>query len=184
MTFKPWDIAKAGFTLPIRGKQYTIAPIGYLDEIKIKAWFAEIQAARTEKRLPDMALLVTDEQFTTANLGADVLKQMHEDNVPGIVITHATAVAHTFNTEGREAAEKAWAEGLDPEALAASMKAAQAALMELAQTASQQSPNTESASPTRSANTTGTTSPKVTPRSAPAKKAAPSRGRRSSPAKP
>lgn len=176
MPFAEWDPALAGIALPIRGKSYVIPPMGYLDEIRVRASQAAIRVAQADGTEPDPAAVMSNEDFLHAVLGV-ALDEMRADNVPSITIISAATVAHTFNLSGRTAAEAQWAAGLDPEELAASLKAAQNILTPGTSTTSTSSGSDNG---TRSrASTSPTTSRTGTPRKAkaPARR---SRGTRSS----
>lgn len=173
MSFKAWEeVDHNRLVLPIGGKDYTIPPVGYLDEIRIR----EANAPRPDGEDPPPG--IPDVEFLAMVLGS-ALQQMREDNVPRTAILHAAATAHTFTTHGLAIAREVWENGLDPEALAASLKAAQG--KPASSKASTPSPSTESESPTPSVSTTTTTSRKATPRSPAKKPASRSSGKRSSP---
>jgi hypothetical protein len=188
MPLKDWaEIARNDLVLPILGENYTIPPLGYLDELRIREsqkaaaeWMSARDAAVEKgEDPPDRPEGIDDETFLKMVLGG-ALKQMRDDNVPGVAILHAASVAHTAALHGRPAAEALWEKGMDPEALAAEM----AAFRENLQSSkdSTPSPSTASASKTRSrASTTATTSrPATRPRKAAAKKAGRSSGTTSS----
>jgi hypothetical protein len=121
MTFNDWqDTANVDpLTLPIRDRdgvrrEYTIPPLGYLDAIKLRE-----ETDRIREDGPAAATM-SNEEFLRIILGGQ-LQAMRDDNVPPQAIVHAATVAHTDAFSGREAAEKLWNEGPDPEALAAAL---------------------------------------------------------------
>lgn len=150
-------LAEASLELPVGEKTYKVAPIGYQDGLRIKLAGEALAAGDTD------AVPLSDEEFLTITLGP-VLEQMRADNLPPMLITRAAVTAWTWSEHGMTVAEHMWEHGPDPEALAASMKAA---------AASTTSPATDAAgsSTKRPANTSGTSS-----RKAPAKRPS-SRGR-------
>jgi hypothetical protein len=191
MAFRNWnDLAKNELVLPIGGHEYTIPPLGYLDQLKIKesqdkiramrvAWEAANAAGKNPPPLDFSDVIIPDEQFLKMLLGG-ALEQMRGNNAPAAAIVHAASVAHVAALDGRAAAEAMW-EAFDPEALAAQM-AAQQRTTASSSKGSTRSRSTASANRTRSrASTTGTNSRRATPGKAAAKKAAASRGTTSSP---
>jgi hypothetical protein len=143
--------------LPIGGKTYRIRPLGYKDELRIKAATA-LQEKAIKDGQPLKADPLSDEDFQRMTLG-DVLAEMRDDNVPAFVILRASLTAHAYSTHGLTIAEMVWESGPSPEALAASM---QAAARELANGTT--SPGTPPPAPESStkppANTTTTKSPR------------------------
>lgn len=191
MPFKDWtEIAKNDLVLPINGKPYTIPPLGFLDEIRIResqaaaAQWLDARDAAVEKgeEPPPRPAGIPDEEFMRMILGG-VLQEMRNDNVPGAAILHAVSVAHTAALFGREAAEALWEKGLDPEAVAAATAAIRGtASASPSSTGSTRSRSTASGSATRSPAPMSTTTSRqgTRPRKAAAKKAAGSSGATSS----
>ena len=117
MTFKDWqDTADAGqLVLPIRGRDYVIPELGYLDGIKLRELTEQVREGGPG------AATMSNEEYYRLLLGGS-LDRMREDNVPASAITKAAAVAHQDAINGRQAAQNLWNEGPDPEALAAALK--------------------------------------------------------------
>ncbi len=143
-------------TLPIKGVEYVIQPVGAADGIRLALALTDDAGEHD----------LTDEEFRALLLG-DQLPRMRADNVPEVAILRATMTALADHREGRAAAVAFWETNAVPERLAAYMAAKKSS------EASTPSPSTESANPIPSpASTTPTTSPPATP---PAK-SAPNRG--------
>lgn len=146
MALKDWAETVLGepLTLPIRGKTYPIPALGWLSAQKLREnseRIAELLALIADEKLPDDERqldeterkrirdnppTVSDEEFLTMLLG-DQLQAMREDDVPRAAILHAARCAHVDAVKNREAAERLWNEGPDPEVQAAE-KAALASL--------------------------------------------------------
>lgn len=176
MTFKDWqDTANVQpLILPIRGREYRIPELGYLDNIKLReemtrvADTARLAAHRAAldagqppvlddaeaDRIAGDPPTMSNEDFLAMMLG-DQLPRMRADNVPPAAILHAASVAHTDAVHGRAAAEHLWNEGPDPEALAAAMAALRASTTTSPATAAAGS------STRKPASTSGTRSPRT-----------------------
>jgi len=158
MAFKEWEETEAAdaLVLPIRGKKYTIPAIGHLDAIRLREEWARVADGEHPT--------ITNDEFMTIILGAELRARMVADNVPDMAIVHAATVAGVDFQQGRDAAEEMWEKGPSPEALAAALKMAAAAL-----DASTTSPDTPPKAPTSStkprASSANTTSRKRAPKS-------------------
>jgi len=148
MALTDWEDTVLGrpLTLPIRGKQYPIPELGWYSAQRLRENAEQVsdllrliqdeqRAAAGEERQLDAAErkrieanppTLSDEAYLTLLLGGQ-LAVMREDDVPPAAILHAARCAHVDAIQGREAAEKLWNEGPDPEAQAAE-KAALASL--------------------------------------------------------
>jgi hypothetical protein len=156
-------LAGVSLSLPINGKTYSVKPLGWQDEMRIKLAGEAVKEGRLEEGL-------SDEDFMRTVLG-DTLDEMRADNVPHMWIVRAAMTAQAFNTHGLTIAEHMWEMGPDPEALAASMRAA---AEKLASSTTSPSTGAAGSSTKRRASTSSTSS-----RKAPQKRS-PSRGRASS----
>lgn len=149
MALIDWEQTILGqpLTIPVRGKTYPVPELGWLGAQQLREEFARIadqrrliedeaRAAKGEERQLDDAERkrimadppkLDDEGYLRLLLGGS-LAQMRADDVPPSAILHAARCAHTDALKGRDAAEKLWNEGPDPEAVAAE-KAALASLI-------------------------------------------------------
>lgn len=112
MAFKDIEQLVEPLTLPIRGKAYTIPPMGVLDIARYE------QAVADPKKHP-----LTSEEFERLCLG-DVYEVMRGDNVPPAYIVRAAYTSLAEATRGRAAAEIMWETGGDPKAIQAQVQAA------------------------------------------------------------
>lgn len=173
MPATPWE--SKPLVLPISGKDYAIQPMEYNDGLTL--------VALSQGRKADIAEDASEEELFKLCMG-DVRAQMLEDKVPypalfraayaAVVYQQALVLADLSNDDAVAAAEKAWERGIDPEAIAAALTAAQ----EQTGSAGTSTNSTSSAparkTPSRASGRT-TKSPTTTPRigsKAPAKKAA------------
>lgn len=160
-------LADTYLALPIGAKTYRIKPIGYLDELRIKA--ATTQTAAAIQALadgePPGEPAMSDDEFLALVLG-DALAEMRADNLSSAVILRAAFTAHAYSTHGQEVAEQLWENGPSPEALAASVQAAAQG--------STPSSSTDAADATPTpASTSGTKPRRTTPRANPKAKRSP-----------
>lgn len=168
MPFKAFEeFAEEPIRLPVQGKVYEVPPIG------AKLGLLLARALEGDKKA--VAEIGRGDSFWGKMLGP-VYQQMVADDVPMEVIGRAGfAVMADFQYD-REAAERVWESGLDPEARAALMAAMQTG--QVPTMGSLRSPSTAAANRTqRRANSSGTRSPKA---SSPRKRANRSPSRRSS----
>jgi hypothetical protein len=160
MAFRDYEaVAEPRLELPIKGKMYSIPPVGIADGLKLEGAFGEDAAP------------MSDEEFRRAVLGS-ALDEMIADNIPKDAVNRAAMTALADHQQGRAVAEIMWETNAVPERLAAYMAA------QKPKPASLRSSSTASAKKTPSrAAMKRTTSPKATqPRKSTAKPAASSVG--------
>jgi hypothetical protein len=172
---KSWEeIAPEPFAIEIRGKRYEFPVVGAKLGLLLLASFDGDEAAIAE--------VGTTGRDLWRRLLGPVYDALVADDVPYAVISRAGFTAAADFRYGRDSAERIWESGLNPEA--------QAALVAAAQTAATTSPKGSTPSPSSAeapatqspASTSGTRSQTTTRRtSTPTKKPQPrSRGRNSS----
>jgi hypothetical protein len=180
MAAKPWNVVP--LVLTVNDKQYSIAPLGWDDGLTLIATVGDEAERDGRKALPKDS---PDEVMYRHCMGA-VWDEMLADGCPHPVLTRAAWAAVQYQTAlvvfgldcetAVEHAEKVWAEGLDPEAVAAVLAAKRTSPKATS------TPSTSSAAARktpRPASTSGTRSRTATPRSA-SKAPSGSTGRRSS----
>jgi len=163
MPFRDWDEVTA-LPLPIRGKTYRVPPMSAAAVLRytvvreaIEKYLADLKDIPEGAEAPEVPpeARLSDEELFEITLGP-LLTEMRADGVPEAAIIRAALVVIADEREGRDVAEYLWEHGPSPEALAASMQAANLIV------SSMPSPNGAEASGTRSpARTNGTkTSPR------------------------
>lgn len=107
MPFKPLEeilASRPPIVLPIRGKEYTLPVLDVPAQARLAAM---LNGTDTESTFNDLLGLL---------LG-DALEQMQADNVSPAAIDRAFFTAVTDGTEGRDAAENTWENGVPAELL-------------------------------------------------------------------
>lgn len=144
------EFAQEPLTFPIAGKNYVTPPLGFTDGILLQRIIAGEDDSLTDAPAEDGWKLILGSAFD----------EMVADKVPMEAVARAGFAAMTDFQFGREQAEMVWESGIDPKALAASIRAASQRV-----TDSTQSPSTGEATKTlQPGSSTGTTSRKTTKR--------------------
>lgn len=142
------EFAPEPLVFPIGDKQYTVAPLGYREGIRLQGVLAGTDHSLDDAKPEDGWRLVLGKAWD----------EMVADNVPIEALSRAGFAAMSDFQFGRAAAERVWESGIDPEAMAAALTTATSE-------GSQPSPRTASESPTRkratSRRTTSQTSSKA-----------------------
>lgn len=111
--FKDFDELADPLILPIKGKLYTIPPVGAADGIRFN-----LAADPTVKD----ASPISDEEFFRIFLGT-AYDEMVADNIPGAALIRAAYAALADFQSGRGAAVIMWETGGDPKAIEAYSRA-------------------------------------------------------------
>lgn len=116
MALKPWsEVCPEPLAFPIGDKVYVVPELSKDDGIKLQYVLAG----------KDHSLDGMEPEVGWRLVMGPVWDEMDADGVSGPAMSRAAFAALADLTQGREAAEKVWESGIDPEVLAAAMAATQ-----------------------------------------------------------